>query len=564
MVRVTARSSGRHHQSPTPENRRIARAAGLVSGLTLLSRIGGLVRDTVVGYYFGAGVAADAFFVAFRLPNLLRRFVAEGAMNVAFIPVFSDYVTRRSAAETERAARALATVMAIVLVVLTLAGIMWAPALTTVFAPGFVAEPAKFALTVSLTRRVFPYLFLIGMASLCGGVLNAYRHFAAPALSPIFLNLAIIGAAVVIAPRLDEPVCALAYGVVAGGVLQVAVQLPPLLRRGVRLWPRWEPGHPAVRRVLWLMGPTVFGAAIYQITIVINTVLASALPGGSVSYLWYATRVFEFPVGLFAVAISTAALPSFSSQAARGLYGELADSVSFSIRLTNWIAVPGTIGLICLAHPIVAVLFERGAFGARDASLTASALAMFAIGLWPLSIARILVPAFYALHESHTPVITAAAALVANIGASVMLMGVVPTATESGLVAVLAEVTKHLALVDLRHAGLALASSLAALVNMLLLALVMRRRLSGMRLKPLVVSLVQSSVASAAMVWPMMQMSQRIDWSTPGESALKAGVLLVTIGVGVGVFALAAAVIARDEIKQLMHVVAPRSRARRP
>ncbi len=303
------------------ENRRIARAAGLVGFFTLISRFAGLIRDAVVGYYFGTGVAADAFFVAFRLPNLLRRFVAEGAMGVAFIPVFSDYLANRSREDTVTAARAVATVMAVLLAALTIVGVVFAPEWTRLFAPGFVAEPGKFELTVALTRLVFPYLFFIGLVALTGGLLNAYRHFTSPAMSPIFLNLAMIGATVLLCPHLPQPIYGLAYGVLIGGALQLALQVPPLLRRGLHLWPRWEPGHAAVRRVFWLMAPTVFGAAVYQINVMVDTILASVLPSGSVSYLWYADRVFEFPLGIFAVALGTGALPSFSTLAARRAYG---------------------------------------------------------------------------------------------------------------------------------------------------------------------------------------------------------------------------------------------------
>src|SRR5262245_10094195 len=270
------------------ENRRIARAAGLVGFFTLISRMAGLVRDSVVGYYFGTGLAADAFFVAFRIPNLLRRFVAEGAMSVAFIPVFTDYLTNRTREEAIDAGSALATLMAAILLVITAIGIVFAPFWTSLFAPGFAEDPEKFRLTVTLTRLVFPYIFLISLVALTSGILNSLRHFAAPAMSPIFLNLAMIGAAFFLCPRLAVPVEGLAYGVVIGGVFQLALQIPPLLRRRVHLRPFWHPRHEAVRRALGLMAPMLFGTAVYQINIMVDTILASVLPSGSVSYLWYA------------------------------------------------------------------------------------------------------------------------------------------------------------------------------------------------------------------------------------------------------------------------------------
>ncbi|HUI27072.1 MAG TPA: murein biosynthesis integral membrane protein MurJ [Candidatus Kryptonia bacterium] len=554
---VTATSTNRRLQSPVPatENRRIARAAGLVSVLTLLSRVGGLGRDVVVGYYFGAGMAADAFFVALRVPNLLRRLVAEGAMNVAFIPVFADYAANRNRHETARAARALATVMAVILAVLTIAGMLWAPALTAAFAPGFGDQPGKLALTVGLTRVVFPYLFLIGLVSLSGGLLNAYRHFAAPALSPIFLNLAIIASAIVLAPRLAEPVYGVACGVVLGGVLQLTILQPPLWRRGVRLWPCWEPRHPAVRRVLWLLLPTVFAVATYQLSVVFNTILASVLPGGSVSYLWYATRVYEFPIGLFAVALGTAALPSFSTQAARGAYAEMTESVSFAIRLTNFVALPASVGLLCLAQPIVSVLFQRGAFGAHEVELTARALSAMVVGLWALSITRVLVPAFYALHDARTPVLTGVAALLVNICASFMLMGVVPATGRSGLADVIAHITASVSVASMQHAGLALASSIAAIVNTVLLAVILRRRLPTLRFGSLGRSLLQSGVAAAAMVWPVRSIAAGVEWNQAGGLLLKGAVLSAAMIAGVAVFALVAVLIGGEDVRRLFRAV---------
>ncbi len=263
------------------ENRQIARAAGLVGSFTFISRIGGLIRDAVVGYYFGTGMAADAFFVAFRIPNLLRRFVAEGAMSTAFIPVFTDYLTNRSREEAVEAASALATLMVLLLAVLTAIGIIFAPFWTALFAPGFVEAPGKFELTVTLTRLVFPYIFLISMVALTSGMLNSLRHFGAPAISPIFLNVAMIVAAIFVCPHLAVPVRGLAYGVIGGGTLQLVWHLVPLWRLGIRITPFWAPRHEAVSRVLRLMGPMVFGAAVYQINIMVDTVLASVLPSGN-------------------------------------------------------------------------------------------------------------------------------------------------------------------------------------------------------------------------------------------------------------------------------------------
>lgn len=540
------------------ENRRIVRAAGLVGLLTLVSRIAGLVRDSVVGYYFGTGMAADAFFVAFRLPNLLRRFVAEGAMSVAFIPVFTDYLNNRSRKEAVAAASALATVMAAGLALLVGVGVVFAPTWTALFAPGFVEEPALFALTVTLTRLVFPYIFLISLVALASGMLNSLRHFATPAVSPVFLNLSMIAAAVFLCPHLAVPVHGLAYGVLIGGACQLAVQIPPLLRHGVRIVPLWRPRHEAVRRALGLMAPMVFGAAVYQINLLVGTVLASVLPTGSVSYLWYAGRVFEFPLGIFTVALGTAALPSFVAQAARGARDELRHSLVFSIRLTNFLVLPATVGIMVLAIPITSVLFQRGAFGYGESVLTARALTAFAVGLWSVSMVRLLVPAFYALQDTRSPVVAAAWGFVANAGCSVLLMGPVPAAGNSWLAGAITALARTLWVFDLRHVGLALATSLSAVVNMILLAALLRRHMGQLGVAELLPSFARSLVASLTMIPVLHYIAGLADWSQGGALLAHAAVLLVAILGGVGAFAVVVLLLGGDEVQALTRAVRER------
>jgi putative peptidoglycan lipid II flippase len=544
------------------ENRQIARAAGLVGFFTLISRIAGLVRDAVVGYYFGTGMAADAFFIAFRIPNLLRRFVAEGAMSTAFIPVFTDYLTNRSHDDAVEAASALATIMAVLLALLTMTGIVFAPFWTSLFAPGFVEEPGKFALTVTLTRWVFPYVFLISLVALTSGMLNSLRHFAAPAMSPIFLNLVMIAAAIFVCPHLAQPVKGLAWGVVIGGVVQLGLQIPPLLRHGVRLVPLWEPGHEAVRRVFRLMAPTVFGAAVYQINVMVDSIFASVLPSGSVSYLWYAARVFEFPLGVFAMALGTAALPSFSAQAARGAHAELRRSLTFSMRLTNFIAMPAAVGIMTLAIPITTVLFRRGAFGFDQTVLTAQALSAFAVGLWSVAMVRLIVPAFYALQDTRTPVVTAATAFVVNCGSSLLLMGVVAPTGESRIADAIAVVTQHVSVLSLQHAGLALATSIAASVNLVLLAAVLRRRLGSLDIADLSRSFARSLVAALAMIPAVRYIAGLTEWSQRGQLLVHATVLIVAVGVGVLIYLLASFILGAEEVRVVTRLL--RQRLLRP
>lgn len=537
------------------ENREIARTAGIVGALTLCSRITGLIRDSIVGYLFGSGLAADAFFVAFRIPNLLRRFVAEGAMNVAFIPVFTEYLTNRSRAEAIQVARVLATSMTVLLVIITVLGIVFAPLSVWLFAPGFSADPEKAALTIQLTRLLFPYIFLVSVSALLGGLLNSLRHFVAPAFSPVLLNLSMIAAALVLAPMLGVPVYAMAAGVLVGGVLQVLIQIPPLHKRGVVLKPDWQPRHAAVRRVLLLMAPTVFGAAVYQVNVMMSTIFASVLPEGSVSYLWYADRVFEFPLGLFPVALGTAALPSFAAQAARRAYGEMRHSVTFAVGLTNLITVPSAVGLWLLATPIVAVLFQRGMFGREQVEMTAWALSAFAVGLWSVSIVRVLIPAFYAMHDTRTPVVTAALSFVANVVFSLMLIGHVQGDGTSRVVDVVARATAAMSLWDLRHAGLALATSLASGVNLVLLAVVLSRRLGGLEMGTMLLSLLRSSVAAAAMILPVHYIAAQVDWLAAGNLPFKMLMLGLAVGVGIAAYAAAAFVLGGPEVAGVKRII---------
>lgn len=540
------------------ENRQIARAAGQVGFFTLISRIGGLLRDSVMGYYFGTGIAADAFFVAFRIPNLLRRFVAEGAMSIALIPVFTDYVTNRSRAESDEAMSVTATLMVVVVGALTVLGMLFAAPLTRLFAPGFVDEPGKLELTIALTRVVFPYIFLVSVVAVLSGILNSLRHFAAPAMSPIFLNVAMILAAIA-SPWFGEPALTLAYGVVLGGIVQVALQMPPILKRGIRLRPVWNPKHEAVGRALWLMAPTVFGAAVYQINILVSTILASLLPAGSVSYLWYADRVNEFPLGVFAVALGTAALPSLAAQASRGAFDEMWQSLSFSIRLNTFINIPALVGIYALAVPITNVLFVRGAFGVEQALLTARALQMEALGLWSVSMVRLLAPTFYALGNTRVPVISAAFAFVANIVFSLALMGpVAADDTTAGLL--VSHATQFLGLADLRHAGLALATSIAATVNLGVLLIILRRKLPAVRLGETLPSALRSLAAALAMLPALHWIAAGIDWGHSGFG-LRVTVLFAAVAAGAAIYMVVAYLLGSDELRSLGAVLQRRRKA---
>ncbi len=544
------------------EKRQIARAAGLVGALTVVSRITGLLRDIVTGYLFGAGTTADAFFVAYRIPNLLRRLVAEGAATAAFIPVFTGYLTSGPRAEANRVARVLFTMMALVLAAITVLGIVFAGPITTLFAPGFASVPGKLELTVSLTRLVFPYIFCIGMVAAAMGVLNALRDFGAPAMSPVVMNVVMIVATIALAPWLG--IYSLAVSVLVGGVAQMISQLPALRRLGIPLTPSFEPRHPAVSRVGALMLPTVFGSAVYQINVLVSTMFASLLPAGSVAFLWYAERLFEFPLGVFAVALSTAALPSFATLAKRDMAG-FRDTVGFALRVVNLIALPAAIGLAITAEPLTSVLFIRGQFTPADAAQTALAVRYYAVGLWSVASVRVLVPAFYALEDTRTPVVTAAAAFVANLAFVVLLIGPLPSPPDSAFGQLMARATHAIGLVDLRHGGLALSTSLAATVNLVLLAVLLGRRAGGFTWGPWLASTGRTLAASLVMVPVVLAITRRIDWFD-GTTSLPERALWLAIAVAAGgiVCALALNVAGGAEVAALRRVALARLGRVRP
>lgn len=461
--------------SAKSEHSKVSRAAGVVGIFTLMSRVLGLVRDMVLARFFGSGMAADAFFVAFRIPNLLRRLFAEGSLTIAFIPVFTEYLTKKSRKEAFDLARTILTLLALIVAVVALLGVLLSPWIVRIQAFGFGGSGDKYELTVLLTRITFPYIFFISLVAFFMGVLNSLRHFGAPAAAPIFLNVGIIGAAYFISPLCPEPIVGIALGVLIGGILQVGLQIPWVLKEGLRMFPLWQPGHPAVRRIGLLMLPAIVGSAVYQFNQFMGTLLATFLAEGSVSWLYYADRLVQFPLGVFAIAISTAALPSLSIQAAKEDLNEFQDTLSYSLRLVFFITLPCVVGLIVLGDPIVRVLFERGAFDIYSTLMTNKALFFYSLGLLAFSGIRVMVSAFYALQDTKTPVKVAIVAVVANLIFSLTFMG------------------------PLKHAGLALALSLASSLQFCLLAFFLKRKVAIGGLRPILVSASKSALAAAAM-----------------------------------------------------------------
>ncbi|MBD5801645.1 putative peptidoglycan biosynthesis protein MurJ [Azoarcus sp. Aa7] len=430
----------------------LLRALATVSSMTLLSRILGFVRDFVIARTFGAGMATDAFFVAFRLPNLLRRMFAEGAFSQAFVPILAEYKNRQGPEETHKLVSRVATALALAVTLVTAIGIVAAPLIIWVSAPGFADESDKFALTVELTRITFPYILFMALVALAGGVLNSWSRFAIPAFTPVLLNLSFIGMALFAAPWFDPPVLALAWAVFIGGILQLALQLRPLARIG--LLPRFDLNlsDPGVRRIARLMLPAMLGVSVSQVSLIINTIFASFLESGSVSWLYYADRLMEFPAGLLGAALGTILLPSLSKLHADEQPKAFSSLLDWGLRLTLMLTLPAALALALLAVPLLSTLFQHGAFTATDVQQTRLALVAYSVGLSGLILVKILAPGFYARQDIRTPVkialITLAATQLMNLAF----------------------------IVPLKHAGLALSIGLASLLNAALLYRGLRRR----------------------------------------------------------------------------------------
>ena len=431
----------------------LLRALATVSSLTFVSRVLGYVRDFIIARAFGVSAGTDAFFVAFRIPNLLRRLFAEGAFSQAFVPVLAAEKTRDEAGVKNVIDR-VATLLFLALVVAAALGVVMAPLITYVFAPGwgFGRDPAKFDLAVTMLRIVFPYIVFISLVAFSAGILNTWNRFSVPAITPTLLNVAFITAALAFADRFDPPVLVLAWAVFAGGVLQLAFQVPFLARLG--LLPRWrlDLRHPAVRRILRLMAPAAFGVSISQISLLINTIFASFLVTGSVTWLYYADRLMEFPAGMLGAALGTILLPSLSKYHAAANTAEYSRLLDWGLRVTVVLAVPSAVALAVLAIPLIAALFHYGRFSVEDGLMTRQALAAYSVGLVGMILVKILAPGFYARQDIRTPV-------------------------KIGLVTLACTQLMNLAfIVPLRHAGLALAIGLGACLNAALLYRGLRRR----------------------------------------------------------------------------------------
>ena len=498
---------------------KLVRSSAVVGGATMLSRILGLLRDVILANLIGANGNADAFFVAFKIPNFLRRLFAEGAFAQAFVPVLADTREKGGREAVRELIDRVAGILGGTLLLLTLITVMASPLVATLFAPGFLRDPEKLALTGDLIKLTFPYLLLISLTGFAGAILNSYQRFAVPALTPVILNLCLIGAALWAAPRFDEPVVALSLGVLVAGFAQLLFQVPALAGIGLVPRPRWAPGHEGVRRILLLMVPALFGVSVSQINLLLDTVLASLLPSGSVSWLYYSDRLTELPLGVFAIAIATVILPTLSGQRARADDPAFASTLAWAIRSVLLIAVPATLALAVLAEPLLATLFQYGAFSAEDRTMAAASLRAYTLGLGAFMLVKVLAPGFYAREDMRTPVRVGIIAMVSNMVLNVAF--VLPLMT----------------MFNMGHVGLALATSVSAWLNAGLLYRGLRREAVLPAATVPLKWLLQIGLASTAMIlvlwWMLAGQGDWANWVW-WERAIQLGVLCLT---GLGVFA---------------------------
>ena len=432
-------------------SRKLLKSTAIVSLMTLISRVSGLVRDVVMANILGPGPLADAFFVAFRIPNFLRRIFAEGAFSQAFVPVFSE-LTEQNTDQAKRFVNASAGILALATLLLTILGVVFAPFIVSVFAPGFVNDPVKFDTTVNSLRIMFPYLFCISLVAMSAGVLNTLNKFAVPAVTPVLLNICLIIAMWLLVPILDNAAQALAVGVLIAGVVQLVFQLPSLHKAGYLPRPALDRKNPAVRRVFTLMLPAIFAVSVAQINMLVNTFLASFLVTGSISWLYFSDRLMEFPVGVFGIALATVVLPSLSKEHASGTTESFSAMLDWALRWVVVIATPATVALYLLATPLLSTIFQYNAFSANDVAMSASALEAFAIGVCGFIFVKVLAPGFFARQDTTTPMRIGVIAVAVNIIFSVILVR------------------------TMQHSGLALAISIAAWVNAALLFAVLHKK----------------------------------------------------------------------------------------
>ncbi len=476
---------------------------------------------------FGATPAADAFFVAFRIPNIQRRVLAEGAVSSAFIPVFSEYREHHGEAESWQLAANLFNILLVLLITSCLALALFAPWIVTLFAPGFIDEPGKFQLTVTLTQWMAPFLLFIGLTAFTTGILNTFKQFALPAAAPAVTNICIILAILLWSPMLEVPVMALAFAVCIGGFLQLAMQWPATCRLGFRPAAIWNLKQAGVVKIGKLMIPVMLGLAVYEINLLVDTLLASLLEGGSISYLYYANRLVQLPLGVFGVALGAALLPLLSEQAAQKKLGELRDTLNFGIRLVLFISIPATVGLILCRVPIVNTLWERGEFTAATTDGTAYALLFYAVGLCGFAGSKIVITAFYSMQDTKTPMTIGICSMILNIVLNLLLMG------------------------PLQHGGLALATSISSVFNAVVLIFVLKNRLGRIGGRK-IFTMTCKVAAGAAVMGGIVYLFNTAAFDREAALVIKLPVLMVAITLGAVAFGVFARLMKLEELQYIL------------
>lgn len=497
---------------PAAKNHSLWRSTFIVSAMTLLSRIAGLVRDMVFMNLFGASRLMDAFLVAFKIPNFLRRLFAEGAFSQAFVPVLSEVRTQRGDAEVRRLIDHVAGSLALILGGLSVVAVVFSPAIIFVFAPGFRGDELKFGLAADMLRITFPYLLLISLTAFAGGILNTYNRFGASSFTPVLMNLVMIATAIWLAPLLSTPIMALAWGVLISGIVQLGFQWWPLRR--INLVPKFRPDFkdPDVKRILTLMVPAMFGVSVSQINLLLDTVLASFLVTGSVSWLYTAERLTELPLGLIGIAVATVILPTLSAKHAQKSDAEFRATIDWALKVIVMVGVPASLAMGILAEPLLASLFHHGEFDSEDVRKSALALQALSGGILAFMLIKIFAPAFYARQDTRTPVRIGIIAMVANMVFNLMLVW-------------------HLA-----HVGLSLASTLSAFLNAGLLYHGLHKKGIYRLDAHWVPILIRFALANAAMVGVLLWVTPDSGWWLAGHGFTRVGWVLLICVAGVATY----------------------------
>ncbi|MBM37519.1 MAG: murein biosynthesis integral membrane protein MurJ [Woeseia sp.] len=494
---------------------KLIRKTSVVSGMTLISRVLGLLRDVVFARYFGAKIVMDAFLVANRIPNMLRRFFAEGAFSAGFVSVMARYRENHNHDEARVFVDSITGTFAFVLFVVTLIGVIAAPLLVLIVAPGFVSDGGDFDLAALMLRFTFPYLFFISLTALAGGILNTYGNFGPPAFTPVILNIVLIAAAILISPKLDDPVMALAYGVFIAGFLQLLFQLPFLSKIRLLPIPRWAPHHEGVRRAFKLMVPALFGSSAAKINVLIGGIIASMLPVGSISYLYFSDRLMEFPLGIFSIALGTVTLPYLARLWAKNDKQVFTQTLDWSLKLAFLIIIPAAIGLFILAEPLVSSLFFGGVFDEYAVRMTALALKAYSIGLVGFSFVKILAPAYFAREDTKTPVRIAILSLVINLILSICFAWYM-TVNQ----------------IDGPHVGLAMATSIAAIFNSALLYFGLLKSEILKHSNGWTIFLIRVTISCIVMIVVLNYFDKPLDWWTGATFSKRIFWLLLSVTTG--------------------------------